>query len=53
MALTRKALKAMGLTDEQVDSVIEMHTETAEALKQQRDEFKANADKLAGVQGKV
>lgn len=53
MALTRKALKAMGLTDEQVDSVIEMHTETAEALKQQRDEFKANADKLAGVQAEL
>lgn len=53
MALTRKALKAMGLTDEQVDSVIEMHTETVDALKQQREEFKADADKLAGVQAEL
>ena len=35
MALTRKALKAMGLTDEQIDSVIELHTETADALRTQ------------------
>lgn len=53
MALTRKALKAMGLTDEQVDSVIEMHTETVDALKQQREEFKADAEKLAGVQAEL
>lgn len=46
MALTRKSLKAMGLTDEQVDSIIEMHTETVDGLKQ----YKADAEKLAGVQ---
>ena len=40
MALTRKALKAMGLTDEQVDSVIEMHTETVDGLKAQINEQK-------------
>lgn len=39
MALTRKSLKAMGLTDEQVDGVIEAHTETVEALKNQHDNF--------------
>ena len=33
MALSRKSLKAMGLTDEQVDSIIEMHTETVDGLK--------------------
>lgn len=46
MALTRKSLKAMGLTDEQVDSIIEMHTETVDGLKQ----YKADAEKLASVQ---
>ena len=46
MALTRKALKAMGLTDEQVDSIVEMHVETTDALKEQRDAFKADAEKL-------
>lgn len=46
MALTRKSLKAMGLTDEQVDSIIEMHTETVDGLKQ----YKADAEKLPAVQ---
>ena len=53
MALTRKALKAMGLTDEQVESVIEMHTETVDAIKEQRDGYKADADKLAEVQAEL
>ena len=34
MALTRKSLKAMGLTDEQVDSIVEMHTDTVDGLKE-------------------
>ena len=50
MALTRKALKAMGLTDEQVDSIVEMHTETVEALKEQRDQYREDAEKLQEVQ---
>ena len=49
MALTRKGLKAMGLTDEQVDSVIELHTETINGLTTQRDEYKVAADKLPGT----
>lgn len=50
MALTRRFLKSMGLTDEQVDTVIEAHTETTDALKQDRDTYKENAEKLEGVQ---
>lgn len=50
MALTRKALKAMGLTDEQVDSIIEMHVETTDGLKADVAKYKADADKLPGVQ---
>lgn len=49
MALTRKSLKAMGLTDEQVDSIIEMHTETVDGLKA----YKADAEKLPGVQAEL
>lgn len=49
MALTRKALKAMGLTDEQVDSIIEMHTETVDGLKQ----YKSDAEQLPEVQRKL
>ena len=35
MALSRKSLKAMGLTDEQIESVIEMHLDTVNDLKDQ------------------
>lgn len=50
MALTRKSLKAMGLTDEQVDSIIEAHTETVNALKDERDNYREKAEKLDDVQ---
>ena len=50
MALTRKSLKAMGLTDEQVDSIIEMHSETVDGLKEQVKTYKADAEKLPNVQ---
>lgn len=45
MALSRKALKAMGITDEQVDSIIEMHMETVDGLKKERDGYKEKAEK--------
>ena len=50
MALTRKSLKAMGLTDEQVDSIIEMHTDTVDGLKADINKYKGDAEKLPGVQ---
>lgn len=34
MALTRKMLKGMGLTEEQADTIIEAHTETVDGLKE-------------------
>lgn len=43
MALTRKSLKAMGLTDEQVESIVESHGETVSALK---DEIESLKDKV-------
>lgn len=33
MALSRKLLKGMGLTEEQIDSIIEAHTDTVDGLK--------------------
>lgn len=33
MSLTRKLLKGMGLTEEQVDTIIEAHTDTVDGLK--------------------
>lgn len=50
MALTRKLLKGMGLTDEQVDTIIEAHTDTVDGLKDQISTYKAGAEKLPGVQ---
>ena len=49
MALTRKALKAMGITDEQIESVIEMHTETIDGLKAQINELKESATEYEKV----
>ncbi len=50
MALTRKLLKGMGLTDEQVDTIIEAHTDTVDGLKTDVSKYRADAEKLPGVQ---
>lgn len=50
MALTRPLLKAMGIDDDKVDQIINAHTETVNALKEQRDQYKADAEKLSKVQ---
>ena len=50
MALTRKLLKGMGLTDEQVDTIIEAHTDTVDGLKADVSKYKSDADKLPDVQ---
>jgi len=50
MALTRRALKAMGLSEEQVDSIVDMHTETVNGIKSDAARYKEDAEKLASVQ---
>lgn len=50
MALTRSMLKGMNLTEEQVSAIIDAHKETVDALKEQRDGYKADAEKLGVVQ---
>ncbi len=50
MAFRRSTLAAMGLTNEQVDSIIELHTETVNALKADIDKYKEAAEKLPDVQ---
>lgn len=50
MGLTRKSLKAMGLTEEQVDSIIEAHSETVDGLKEKLKTAENAAAKLEGVQ---
>ena len=50
MAFGRSFLKATGLTDEQISAVMEEHVAVTDALKKQRDDYKAEADKAAELQ---
>ena len=50
MALTRRALKAMGIEDEKIDEIINMHTETVDGLKADVAKYKADAETLPGIQ---
>ena len=50
MALTRKFLSALGIEDTKIDEIISAHTDTVNALKEERDNFKADAEKLPAVQ---
>lgn len=50
MALTRKLLRSMGIEDEKIEQILDAHTETVDALKEQRDQYKADAEKLPEVQ---
>ena len=50
MALTRKLLKGMGLTEEQIDSIIDAHTDTLEGLQSKVKSLEADAAKLKDVQ---
>lgn len=50
MGFSRSFLKATGLTDEQITAVMEEHTAVTDALKGQRDGYKEQAEKAAGLQ---
>lgn len=53
MAVTRKALKAMGIEDEKIDQIIEMHTETVNAIKEERDALKDAQKNVDEIQEKL
>jgi ribosomal protein L20A (L18A) len=50
MALSRKFLKAMGIEDEKIDQIIDAHSETVNALKDEIAEYKDSADKLTSTE---
>lgn len=50
MTFKRATLKAYGLTDEQIEPVMELHLGVVDALKEDRDKYKADAEKLADTQ---
>lgn len=49
MALTRKMLKGMGLTEEQIDTIIEGHDETVSGLKDKITELTGKADQAEAL----
>ena len=50
MALTRKYLKSIGLTEDQIEGIVEEHIATVNDLKETANKYKADADKLPTVQ---
>ncbi len=50
MALTRKMLAAMDIPAEKIDEIISAHTETVNAIKEERDNLKADVDRLDTVE---
>lgn len=50
MALTRNFLKALGLNEEQINSIVEAHTETISGIKDELKTAKAKAEKLGEVE---
>lgn len=53
MALTRRMLTAMGIEADKIDEIIAAHTESIEALKAQRDEYKSDAEKYSAVSAEL
>jgi hypothetical protein len=50
MAFTRKFLSAMGIEADKVDEIINVHIEVVDGLKEERDNFKKDAEKLPDIQ---
>lgn len=50
MALTRKMLKAMGISEEQIEQIIEAHSETVDGLKDKLDDLKDQSAKLKAAE---
>ena len=50
MAFSRSTLKAMGFSDDQVQSLIDLHTEVTDKLKADIKTYKEEAEKLSDVQ---
>lgn len=50
MALTRKMLKAMGIEDEKIEQIIDAHTETVDALKDEVENGKKAVENFKNIQ---
>lgn len=47
--ITRKFLEALGLNENQIESIIERHVEVVDAIKKERDGYKADAEKVEAL----
>ena len=50
MSITRKMLKAMGIEEDKIDQIIEAHRESVDAVAEERDKYKEQAEKLVNVE---
>lgn len=53
MALTRKFLSALGIEADKIDEIITAHTEVTDALKQDRDKYKADAERVPALEAEI
>ena len=53
MAFARSFLESVGLTKEQVSAVMEEHVAVTDGLKKERDTYKAEAEKVPGLEEKL
>lgn len=53
MALTRKMLKGMGLTEEQIDTIIEAHTDTVDGLKDKAGQVEGLEKQIKDLEGQI
>ena len=53
MALTRKFLAALGIEADKIDEIITAHVDTMDAIKSERDQYKADTEKLPELQSTI
>lgn len=53
MALERKMLEEMGIEKDKIEQIIKAHIDTVDALKNERDTYRKDAEKLPEIQKKL
>jgi len=53
MSLTRKFLKALGLEEDKIEEIITAHGDTVTALKEQIEQYKADAEQLPAIKAEL
>lgn len=53
MALTRKMLTAMGIENDQIDQIIESHTDVTDGLKKEAEELREQASRVPSLEKEI